>query len=52
MSGEGSPQVGQRLGAIGPDRLLDQVVEQLLDEGGVRLLAAGQKRRQFLYPLK
>ena len=28
------------------DRLLDQVVEQLLDEGGVRLFAAGQVRRQ------
>ena len=40
-------QVGQRLGTEGADRLLDQVVEQLLDEGGVRLLAAGQERREL-----
>ena len=46
MGGEEAPQLGQLLGAEGADRLLDQVVEQLLDEGGVRLLAAGQERRE------
>ncbi len=43
--GERPPQVGEPVRAVGADRLLDQVVEQLLDERVVRLLAAGQERR-------
>ena len=36
-------RLGQRLIAERADRLLDQVMEQLLDERGMRLLAGGQE---------
>ena len=36
---------GSVSGPVGPDRLLDQVVEQLLDERRVGLLAPGQEIR-------
>ena len=34
FAGERFPQLGQRVRPVGPDRLLHQVVEQLLDERG------------------
>src|SRR5213080_1089964 len=39
-------QLGQRLWPEGPDRLLDHIVKQLLDESRVRFLAVGQEVRQ------
>ena len=48
--GERFPQLVGLRRPVGPDRLLDQVVEQLLDEGVVRLLAVGQERRQVAAP--
>ena len=50
VGGEESSQVGQLLGPEGTDRLLDQIMEQLLDEGGVRLFAGGQERREVWTP--
>src|SRR5262245_61804631 len=44
--GEGGTQFLQFTRAIGADRLLHQVVEELLDEGGMHLLAVGKILRQ------
>src|SRR5262245_23763299 len=52
VGGEGLPQVGDLLAAEGADRLLDQVVEQLLDEGRVRLVAGGQEAGQGADPVE
>src|ERR1022692_165441 len=49
---EESSQVGQLLGAERTDRLLDQVVEQLLDKSGMRFPARGQIRRQVPNPIE
>src|SRR3954468_22248594 len=46
VGGEGSAQVGQLLAAEGADRLLDQVMEQLLDQRGVGLFAGGEQGGQ------
>ena len=40
-------QLGEPIFAVGPDRLLHRVVEQLLDERRVRFLAVGQERGQL-----
>ena len=46
VRGECTTEVRQFLAAEGADRLLDQVMEQLLDERVVRLLAGGEERGQ------
>ena len=44
------PQLLGPVHAVGPHRLLHQVVEQLLDERGVNLLAFRQELRQLRAP--
>ena len=48
MVGEESLQVGQGPDTIRTDRLFDQMMEQLLDNGGVRLFTSGQICRKPL----
>jgi hypothetical protein len=50
--GERTPQLLGRLGAEGPNGLLDEIVKQLLDEGGLRLFARREKRRQLAGAVK
>ena len=44
-------QFVQPVGAVGKNGLLHRVVEQLLDERGLRFVAGGHERGQVLQPL-